>query len=101
MVEDQNRVMQDRRQKMESLRESGVNPFANGFEPSATCLSILEGADPESLPTMSDIPEEAPTFSVGGRIMAKNKMSENNLPLEKINFCLSIMNTWSIPTNNH
>ncbi len=61
---------------MESLRESGVNPFANGFEPSATCLSILEGADPESLPTMGDIPEDAPTFSVGGRIMAKNKMGK-------------------------
>ncbi len=61
---------------MESLRDAGVNPFANGFAPSTTCLAILEETDAESLPTMGEIPEDAPTFSIGGRIMAKNKMGK-------------------------
>jgi lysyl-tRNA synthetase, class II len=61
---------------MESLRDSGFNPFANGFEPSTTCQSVLQNADADTLPDMGGIADDAPTFSVGGRIMAKNKMGK-------------------------
>lgn len=75
-MEDLNRVMQDRRRKMEGLRESGVNPYANGFTPSTTCKAILDAVDIDALSDMGDIPDGAEILSLGGRIMAKNKMGK-------------------------
>jgi lysyl-tRNA synthetase class 2 len=75
-VEDISSVMQDRRLKMESLRDAGINPFANGFKPNATCVEILTHASETELSNMGSIPENAPMFLVAGRIMAKNKMGK-------------------------
>lgn len=61
---------------MESLREAGFNPFANGFTPSTTCQALLDATDVAALPDMGEITEAGETFRIGGRIMAKNKMGK-------------------------
>jgi lysyl-tRNA synthetase class 2 len=68
--------MQDRRRKLDELRDAGVNPFANGFTPSATCAEVLVAAAADAPPEMDAIAEGAATVSVGGRVMARNKMGK-------------------------
>lgn len=68
--------MSDRLRKMESLREAGVNPFANGFSPTATCAAILARAALTPPPDMGELPDDAPTFAAAGRVMARNHMGK-------------------------
>jgi len=75
-VEDVNRVMQDRQRKLAALRDAGVNPFANGFAPTATCRQVLDDAATTPPPSMTEIPDDAPVLAVGGRVMARNNMGK-------------------------
>ena len=75
-MDDVNRVMADRLRKLDELRAAGINPFANGFEPSATCAELLAAAEAEPPPGMTDIPDGAPEFQVAGRLVAKHKMGK-------------------------
>lgn len=75
-MDDINQQMSDRLRKMESLREAGVNPFANGFSPTATCAQTLARAAETPPPDMGALADDAPTFSVGGRVMARNHMGK-------------------------
>ena len=68
-VDDVNRVMADRLRKLDELREAGVNPFANGFEPTATCAELLAAAAAETPPGMTEVPEDAPQYAVAGRLV--------------------------------
>ncbi len=73
---DVNRVMADRLRKLEGLRAEGVNPFANDFRVNATCAQVLASGDDAGLPDMDSIPDDAPTWSIAGRVMNKNKMGK-------------------------
>ncbi|MCB9728315.1 MAG: lysine--tRNA ligase [Deltaproteobacteria bacterium] len=75
-MEDINQQMGDRLRKMESLREAGVNPFANGFTPTATCAQVLERAAETEPPDMNELADDAPAFAVAGRVMARNHMGK-------------------------
>jgi lysyl-tRNA synthetase class 2 len=75
-VRDTNRVMSDRLKKIDALRESGINPFANGFEPSDLCAEVLATATTTPPPDMNGLGDDAQRFSVAGRVMAKNKMGK-------------------------
>lgn len=76
MAEDLNRVMQDRRRKLDGLRDIGINPFANGFVPQCSLLDLIQSEAADSAPGMKEIPEDAPIVTIAGRVMAKNKMGK-------------------------
>jgi len=73
---DLNRVMQDRRKKLDGLRETGINPFANGFEPDMTLAALIDSSLAAQAPDMGDLQDGAPHVAVAGRVMAKNKMGK-------------------------
>ena len=75
-MRDTNRVMSDRLKKVEALRESGHNPYANGFTPDSLCAELLERAAEHTPPDMGTLPDDAPQFLIAGRVMAKNKMGK-------------------------
>ena len=75
-MDDLNRVMSDRLRKLDGLRESGTNPYANGFAPSATCAEVLAHAAVETPPDMGSIEEGGVEHAVAGRVMAKNVMGK-------------------------
>ncbi|MBI9075581.1 MAG: lysine--tRNA ligase [Desulfatibacillum sp.] len=62
-----------RREKMETLREQGIDPYPNGFEVDNTIAEIL--AFTEDSP--DSITEEGPVFVVAGRLMAINKFGKS------------------------
>lgn len=67
-MEERNELLQQRRAKIETYREAGVNPFANDFKVTHTTGQVLEAHaadDKEKL-------EECDTgYRIGGRIMAR------------------------------
>ena len=75
-VDDVNRVMADRMRKLASLREEGIDPFANDFRPTATCSEVLDAAAEGNLPDMGDIRDDAAVYGVAGRVMARNVMGK-------------------------
>jgi lysyl-tRNA synthetase, class II len=75
-VRDTNRVMSDRLKKVDALREANINPYANDFEPADLCADVLSNAGEASPPEMDGLTDETPTFSIAGRVMAKNKMGK-------------------------
>ncbi|TNF29277.1 MAG: lysine--tRNA ligase [Deltaproteobacteria bacterium] len=75
-MDDTNRVREDRLKKLHALRDAGINPFANDFQPSATCSEVLAEAAVTPPPDMGELVEGAATFRVGGRVMAKNRMGK-------------------------
>ena len=70
-MEDKNRIMLERTAKTALMREQGQNPYANDFKVSHT-LADLRAERGEDAPDMSEIPEDAPTYAVAGRVMGKN-----------------------------
>ncbi len=69
-VVDVNRLMQQRQQKVEALREAGVNPYANGFSPTHTAgevLALFADAEPSEEPSREPQPLSDDRFSVAGR----------------------------------
>lgn len=69
--------MRHRREKLETLREKGVEPFAYNFEPSARCLEVataFEDAEGEGTLSESGKGEAA---RVGGRIVAWRDMGRS------------------------
>jgi len=75
-MDDTNRVREDRLKKLQALQDAGVNPFANDFQPTATCAEVLAAAEASAPPDMNEIAEDAPVYRVGGRVMAKNRMGK-------------------------
>ncbi|MGB0588960.1 MAG: lysine--tRNA ligase [Myxococcota bacterium] len=68
--------MSDRLKKVDALRESGINPYANGFEPRDLCAAVLATATTTTPPDMGELADDAERFTVAGRVMAKNKMGK-------------------------
>ena len=75
-MEDINRIMAERLRKVSALREAGIDPYANGFAPSATCAELLTEAEATPPPGMNEVPDDAAVHGVAGRIMAKNVMGK-------------------------
>jgi lysyl-tRNA synthetase, class II len=75
-VRDTNRVMSDRLKKVNALREAGINPYANGFQPDDLCAAVLATAATIPPPDMDGLSDDAKRFTVAGRVMAKNKMGK-------------------------
>jgi len=69
--------MRHRREKLESLREKGVEPFAYNFEPSARCLEVATAfEDAEGEGTLSEN-GQGEAARVGGRIVAWRDMGRS------------------------
>jgi len=70
--------MRERRQVIESLRASGINPFANDVRPTHQIFELPAGKPEEvsSLPLESELPADAPRYSVSGRLLQINEMGK-------------------------
>ncbi len=69
-VVDVNRLMQQRQQKVATLREAGVNPYSNGYAPTHTAgevLAIFADAEPPEEPSREPQPLSEERFAVAGR----------------------------------
>ncbi|MGM0126182.1 lysine-tRNA ligase [Enterococcus sp. AZ194] len=67
-VEDLNDQMLVRRQKMEQLREEGIDPFGKRFDRTHNSVELHEAFDAMS---KEEVAEKAVTASIAGRIMTK------------------------------
>lgn len=70
--------MRERRQVIENLRASGINPFANDVRPTHQIFELPAGKPEEvsSLPLESELPADAPRYSVSGRLLQINEMGK-------------------------
>ena len=75
-MDDVNRVMTDRLRKLDELRKAGLNPYANGFTPTATGAELLAASEETPPPGMADVPEDAPRHRVVGRLVGKHRMGK-------------------------
>jgi lysyl-tRNA synthetase class 2 len=64
--------LEARRQKVEALRAARINPFPNAFAPSHDVCDLRRAIAAES----AALNEEAPVFSVAGRVMAINRFGK-------------------------
>ncbi|WP_159649947.1 lysine--tRNA ligase [Erysipelothrix aquatica] len=62
-----------RREKMEALREKGIDPYASGFKPKERSKEILDAYD---LKSKEELAELAVITSVAGRVMTKRLMGK-------------------------
>jgi lysyl-tRNA synthetase class 2 len=67
---DENRVIYDKKQKVEALREAGINPYANDFPLDPKAIATAAAVDPHTLPGEADLDDDAPVYRVAGRVMA-------------------------------
>ena len=65
--DSENSLRQQRINKLEQLKELGVNPFANDFTPSTTAATILKEYSEEEAETLE---KNAPPVTVAGRIIS-------------------------------
>jgi len=69
-----NRMISERRDKANALRDAGLNPYGNGFVPTHRCKEIrsrYEGTKPEVHPGKGIHPVDGETIRLAGRVMAK------------------------------
>ena len=72
-MEKQSNLLENRRKKVEELREQNINPYPNGYVVTHTIAEIKRMVDenPEGLS------EDDPLFSVAGRVMAVNRFGKS------------------------
>ena len=66
--EERNELLQVRRDKLNTLREQGVDPFGHRFERTHTAAEILEAYDGLS---KEELEQQEPPAVIAGRLMAK------------------------------
>ncbi|PTX55267.1 lysyl-tRNA synthetase class II [Melghirimyces profundicolus] len=71
--EEQNELLQVRRDKLESLREKGIDPFGAKFERTHTAKEILDAYDALS---KEEIEEKNQPVVIAGRLVAKRKQGK-------------------------
>jgi len=76
IMEDTNRIREERLRKLEALQSAGLEAFANDFKPTHTCAELLTAAGIEAPPDMGALDESAPTCAIAGRVMARNDMGK-------------------------
>lgn len=75
-MEDENRLIAQRKQKIQAVRDAGINPYANDFHVRLEDMEAVSGLDPEALGGEADVPEDAPEYRVGGRVMSLAKFGK-------------------------
>ena len=80
-MEDDNRLIAQRKQKIQAIRDLGINPYANDFPVSLEDMEAVTKLDAEALGGEGDVAEDAPEYQVGGRVMSLAKFG-------KAAFCL-------------
>jgi lysyl-tRNA synthetase, class II len=65
-------LISQRKQKIASLREQGVNPFPNGYEVGHTVSDILQETE-----NLSGEPDQQAAYTTAGRIMAINSFGKS------------------------
>lgn len=60
--------MDVRRQKMQNLREQGINPFGHRYEPDTTAQMLHDHYDASN---KDDVAAAAQTVTIAGRMMSK------------------------------
>ena len=63
----ENEQFEQRKEKLEQLIESGINPFANDFKPAHLASDLISKYGEHSGDDLKESPEE---FSLAGRVMA-------------------------------
>ncbi len=69
-MEDENRLIAQRKQKIQALRDAGMNPYANDFPVGPADMAEAASLDPERLSGESEIPEDTREYRVAGRVVA-------------------------------
>ncbi len=67
-MEELNELLQQRRSKIKSFEEAGVNPFANDFKITATAGQVLELHAADDKDVLEGLDK---SYRIGGRIMAR------------------------------
>ncbi|MFH2005759.1 MAG: lysine--tRNA ligase [bacterium] len=75
-MEDENRLIAQRRQKIEDLREVGLNPYANDFEVRPEDMVTVTELDPETLSGEGEVADGAAEYRIAGRVMALAKFGK-------------------------
>ena len=61
-------LIEQRRQKAESLREEGIEPYPNGFSVPNTAIQVIDAHGEQ---TAEDLESGAPVYTIAGRMMSK------------------------------
>lgn len=69
-MDDENRLIAQRKQKIQAVRDAGVRPYANDFPVDPADMARAAALDPETLGGEDAITDDAPTYRVAGRVMA-------------------------------
>jgi lysyl-tRNA synthetase class 2 len=70
-MEELSELLLQRRRKVDALWEAGINPYPNDFKPTHTSADLFN-----EYGTIQDIPEQAATFVVAGRIIARRSFGK-------------------------
>ncbi|BDV42531.1 lysine--tRNA ligase [Geotalea uraniireducens] len=70
-MEELSELLLQRRRKVDALWEAGINPYPNDFKPLHTSADLTE-----SFGTVQTIAEDAPEFTVAGRIIARRSFGK-------------------------
>jgi lysyl-tRNA synthetase class 2 len=73
-MEKSDTLIDSRKQKIQTLRESGINPFPSSFHVSHTIAEVLRLIEKEAAPT----PDDSPSIMLAGRIIAVNKFGKSS-----------------------
>jgi len=73
---DENRIMQERRRKVEDLRQAGHHPYANDFEMCHEDVARALEVPVEDLPHEDGVSEDQPFYKVAGRLVAAAKFGK-------------------------
>ena len=65
IMDDSNKLVEQRRQKLQALRENGLDPFQNNFDPSEKCSDV------------KDDYEEGKEVKIAGRVIAQRVMGKS------------------------
>ena len=69
-MEDENRLIAQRKQKIQAIRDAGLNPYANDFPIDPADMAEAAALDPETLGDENSIADDAKEYRVAGRVMA-------------------------------
>lgn len=75
-MEDETRLIAQRKQKIQAHREAGENPYANHVQVDPEEMFAAAVLDPSTLPPEDGIAPDARTYGVAGRVMALAKFGK-------------------------
>ena len=73
-MDKESKLLQVRKEKINELKDQGVNLYPNDFKPTCTITALKEIIENQSKP----LGEEGELFQIAGRMMAVNKMGKSS-----------------------